>query len=165
VARAVRALRFIEEVQVLEFIARATMIIITMTTRENEFEPRLGKPPADQAPKAKGVRAVARQLSPRRQSSGKASGAKPRQPSIRAHFAPGSKTRARLPRSVAVAVALVDPLAAAFAVGGAGEACYLQLHQPLGREADHVTQEIGVRALLQERTKRHRVVCHRGVLG
>jgi hypothetical protein len=29
-------------------------------------------------------------------------------------------------------------------MGGAGEARYLRLHQPLGREADHVTQEIGV---------------------
>jgi hypothetical protein len=71
------------------------MMIITMATRENEFEPRLGKPPADQAPKLKGVRAVARQVSPRRQSSGKASASKLRQPSIRAHFAPGSKNRAR----------------------------------------------------------------------
>ena len=89
------ALRFVEWVQALEFIARATMMITTMTTRENEFEPRLGKPPADQAPKVKGVRAGARQVSPRRRSSGTASASKPRQPSIRAHFAPGSKTRAR----------------------------------------------------------------------
>ncbi|MEQ1610034.1 MAG: hypothetical protein ABL956_13840 [Hyphomonadaceae bacterium] len=93
--RAVHVLRFVERVQALEFFARATMMIVTMTTRENEFEPRLGKPPADQAPKVKGVRAVARQVSPPRQSSGKASASKPRQPSIRAHFAPGSKNRAR----------------------------------------------------------------------
>ena len=89
------ALRFVERVQALEFIALVTMMIIGMTKRENEFEPRLGKPPADQAPKVKGARAVARQVSPRRHSSGKASGSEPRQPSIRAHFAPGSKSRAR----------------------------------------------------------------------
>ena len=50
------ALRFVERVQALEFIAIATMMIVTMATRENEFEPRLGKPPADQAPKVKGAR-------------------------------------------------------------------------------------------------------------
>ena len=89
------ALRFVKRVQALEFIAPVTMMIAAMTKRENEFEPRLGKPPADQAPRVKSVRAVARQVSPRRQSSGKASGSKPRQPSIRAHFAPGSKSRPR----------------------------------------------------------------------
>jgi len=87
----VHALRFVERVQVLEFIAIATIMIAAMTTRENEFEPRLGKPPADQAPKMKGARAVARQVLPRRQ----ASAPKPRQPGIRAHFAPGSKARPR----------------------------------------------------------------------
>ena len=89
------ALRFVDRVQALEFIMLVTMMIVTMTKRENEFEPRLGKPPADQAAKVKGVRAVARQVSPRHRSSGKASGSKARQSSIRAHFAPGSKTRAR----------------------------------------------------------------------
>jgi hypothetical protein len=91
----VHARRFVERVQALEFIAIATMMIVTMATRENEFEPRLGKPPADQAPKVKGVRAVARQVSPRRQSSRQASASRPRQPIIRAHFAPGSKARPR----------------------------------------------------------------------
>jgi hypothetical protein len=91
----VHARRFVERVQALEFITIATMMIVTMATRDNEFEPRLGKPPADQAPQMKGARAVARQVSPRRQSSGKASGSKLRQPSIRAHFAPGSKSRPR----------------------------------------------------------------------
>jgi hypothetical protein len=87
----VHARRFVERVQALEFIALAMTMIVTMTKRENEFEPRPGKPPADQAPKMKGARAIARQVLPRRQ----ASAPKPRQPSIRAHFAPGSKARPR----------------------------------------------------------------------
>jgi hypothetical protein len=74
----VHALRFVERVQAPEFIAQATMMIITMTTRENAFEPRLGRPPADQAQKVKGVRAVARQISPRRPSSGRVSAQHPR---------------------------------------------------------------------------------------
>ena len=41
----------------------------------------------------------------------------------------------------------------------------LQFHQPLGREGDHVAQELGVGALLEERTKRHRVACQGCVLG
>jgi hypothetical protein len=63
-----------------------------MTTRENEFELRLGKLLTDQAPRRlKAVRAAVRQATRRP----RASGPKPRQPVIRAHFAPGSKARAR----------------------------------------------------------------------
>ncbi|HEV7693907.1 MAG TPA: DUF3363 domain-containing protein [Hyphomonadaceae bacterium] len=62
-----------------------------MAIRENEFEPRLGKPPADHAPKLKGVRSAVRQAIHLR----RASGSKSKQPAVRAHFAKGSKARAR----------------------------------------------------------------------
>ena len=72
---------------------------------------------------------------------------------------------ARLPDPVAIAVALVDPLGAALAMGGAGQPLDLQLHQALGGEADHLAQQIGVGALLQQRAKVHHLVGHRWVLG
>ena len=40
--------------------------------------------------------------------------------------------------------ALIDPVVAALATGRAGEALGLQLHQALGREADHLAQHVGV---------------------
>lgn len=62
-----------------------------MAISENEFEPRLGRPPADHAPKLKGVRSAVRQATrlPR------ASGPRPKQSSVRAHFAKGARTRSR----------------------------------------------------------------------
>jgi hypothetical protein len=45
---------------------------------------------------------------------------------------------ARLPRPVAIAVALVDPIRTALPMGGAGQSLDLQLHQALGGEADHL---------------------------
>jgi hypothetical protein len=71
----------------------------------------------------------------------------------------------RLPVAIAIAVAVVRPLGAALAVRGAGEATDLELHQPLRGEADHLAQEIGVRALLQQRAKAHHLIGHRRVLG
>jgi hypothetical protein len=41
---------------------------------------------------------------------------------------------------------------------------YLQLHQPLGGEADHLAQQLSVRALFQERAKVHHLVGHRWFL-
>lgn len=67
------------------------MIIRVMTTRENEFEPTLGRSSPDRTPKLRKVRSAVRQATHRP----RASGPKPRQPSIRAHFAKGSKSRAR----------------------------------------------------------------------
>src|SRR3546814_2830065 len=46
-----------------------------------------------------------------------------------------------LPVPVAVAVAMVTPFGAALAMAGAAQALALQLHQPLGRKADHLAQE------------------------
>ena len=55
-----------------------------------------------------------------------------------------------LPVAIAVAVAVVDALRAALAMGGAGQALDLQFHQPLRGKADHLAQQIGIRALLQQ---------------
>ncbi len=43
-----------------------------------------------------------------------------------------------LPVAIPVAVALVDPIGIASAVGRAGQALDLQLDQPLRRKADHL---------------------------
>ena len=71
---------------------------------------------------------------------------------------------AGLPVPVAIAVALRQPLGAALAIAGAGQALHLQLHQALGGKADHLAQQIGVGALLQQLAKGHPVVGHRGGL-
>ena len=54
----------------------------------------------------------------------------------------------RLPGPLAVAVALIEPLRAILAPGGAGQPAF---HQPRSGEADHLVQQIGVGGLLQER--------------
>ncbi|UWU81605.1 hypothetical protein N2603_37070 [Bradyrhizobium huanghuaihaiense] len=51
------------------------------------------------------------------------------------------------------------------AVGRPGLAFDLQLHQPLGGEADHLAQQIGIRGLLHERAQVHHIVGHRWFLG
>ncbi len=70
----------------------------------------------------------------------------------------------RLPRPVAVAIALGDPLRIALAMGGAGQTLDFQLHQALGGKADHLAQKIGIGALFQKRAKAHHVVGHRWFL-
>jgi len=62
-----------------------------------------------------------------------------------------------------VAVALVQALGAALAVGGAAEQLSLQLHQPLGGKSDHLAQQAGFRTLLEKLAQGHRVIGHRGV--
>jgi hypothetical protein len=49
-------------------------------------------------------------------------------------------------------------------VPSSGQALHLELHQALGGKADHLAQEIGVAALLNELTKGDPVVGHRGGL-
>jgi hypothetical protein len=49
--------------------------------------------------------------------------------------------------------------------GGAGQPLDLQFHQPPGREADHLAQQIAIGALLQQRLQGHHLVGHRRVLG
>lgn len=71
---------------------------------------------------------------------------------------------AGLPDPVAVAVALGQTLGILLAVGRPGLAFDLQLHQPLGGKADHLAQQIGIRALLHERAEVHHLVGHRWFL-
>jgi len=60
---------------------------------------------------------------------------------------------------------MVDPLGAAFAMRGAGQALDLQLHQTLRGKPNHLAQQLGIRALLQQRAKAHHLVGHRRLLG
>jgi hypothetical protein len=58
---------------------------------------------------------------------------------------------------------MVRPLRAALAQRRAGDVLHLQLHQALRGEADHLAQQIGVGALLQESLEAHHLVGHRRV--
>ena len=69
---------------------------------------------------------------------------------------PGS----RLPVAIAVAVALGETVGALLAVRGASQRPDLQLHQPLGGEADHLAHNVSVGGLLHERAKAHHLVGH-----
>lgn len=68
---------------------------------------------------------------------------------------------AGLPVTVAIAVALGEPPGVLLAEGRAGQNADFQLHQPLGGEADHLAQNVGVGGLLHERAKVHHLVGHR----
>ena len=57
---------------------------------------------------------------------------------------------ARLPDPLPIAVALIDAAGRALAVAGASELFHLQLHHAAGDEGDHLSEEIGVGALLNE---------------
>src|SRR5512144_2050348 len=71
----------------------------------------------------------------------------------------------RLPATVAVAVALDEPLGGLLAPAGAGQPLHLQLHQAMGGKADHLAQKVGVGGLLYQCAQGHHVVGHRSVLG
>jgi hypothetical protein len=71
---------------------------------------------------------------------------------------------AGFPYPVATAVAPIDPPGAAFAGCGIGQFLDLQVHRPLGREADHPAQQVAIGALLQQRPEGHHLVGHRRVL-
>src|SRR5882762_9429601 len=58
---------------------------------------------------------------------------------------------AGLPITLAIPVAVGDPIGAAFAVRRTGQVLDFQLHQPMRREPDHLAQQISIGALLQER--------------
>lgn len=107
-------------------------IIAVMIKRENEFEPKLGKPPADHAPKLRGVRTAIRQATRKPQ----ASGPKPRQPAVRAHFAKGSQAR---PRPVSTASRRVV-VKIRYAANAGGRAAALRTHVSyLARDSDQRT--------------------------
>ncbi len=124
---AVLAVLFIERVQVVVIMVGMMMFFIIMTTHENEFKPRLGRSPADRAPKLKSVRAAVRQAT--RKST--AAGARPRQSGVRAHFAKGSSRRAR-PTATASRRVVVK---IRYASNAGGRAAPLRTHVAyLGRE-------------------------------
>jgi len=95
-------------------------MLAVMATRENEFEPSLGRPPADRAPKLKGVRAAVRQATRKQQ----ASGPRPARPAVRAHFAKGSAVRTR-PVAAASRRVVVK---VRFAANAGGRAAPLRTH-------------------------------------
>ena len=59
------------------------------------------------------------------------------------------RARPRLPVPVAVAIAVRQAIGAPLAMGRTGRGAHLQFHQPLGGEADHLTQQSGIRAFRQ----------------
>ncbi len=73
------------------------------------------------------------------------------------------RSSARLPVAIPIAVALGHAIGRALAERGAGLRADLQLHQPLGGEADHLAKEIGVGGLSQKRPQAHHLVGHRWV--
>jgi hypothetical protein len=70
-----------------------------------------------------------------------------------------------LPVAVAVAVALHQAVGVLLAVRRACQRADLDLHQPLGREGDHLPQQVGIRRLFHERTQVHHLIGHRWSLG
>src|SRR3984893_7318879 len=62
---------------------------------------------------------------------------------------------AGLPDPVSVAIAVIDAVRAALAVRGTGQAFDFELHQALRGKTHHLAQQIGIRALLQQRAKAH----------
>ncbi len=66
-------------------------MLIAMTRRENEFELKAGRTKRDRAPRLRAVRAAVWKATQKPRSSGP----KPKQSSVRAHVAPGSKSRSR----------------------------------------------------------------------
>jgi len=57
------------------------------------------------------------------------------------------------------------PTTSVLAVRGAGQRANLHLHQPLGGEADHLAQDIGVGRLFQKRAEAHHLIGYRWLLG
>ena len=72
-----------------------------------------------------------------------------------------NRAGAGLPDPIAVPIAVIDPVWAALAMRGAGPALDFQLHQALRGKTDHLAQQVGIRALLQQRAKAHHLIGHR----
>ena len=70
----------------------------------------------------------------------------------------------RVERAVAIAVAVIQPIAAALVPAGADQPFDIGFHQDLQHRLRHGSQEIAVAALLQQLDQRHSVLGHR-VLG
>src|SRR3954466_1587439 len=69
--------------------------------------------------------------------------------------------RPGLPGPLAVAIALYHPGRVTHPMRRAGADLHLGLHQPLGREAQHLADQVGIGALLDQLQQRHFVIGHR----
>ena len=74
------------------------------------------------------------------------------------------RAEARVEAALAIAVAVIEPIAAALVPAGADQPFDIGFHQDLQHRLRHGSQEIAVAALLQQLNQRHSVVGHR-VLG
>src|SRR5437868_4846067 len=86
-------------------------------------------------------------------------------PLAQLRYAQLDRACAGLPVAIAVSIAVVDPLGAAFAMTSAGQPLDLPRHQTLCRKADHLAQQVDLGTLLQKRPKAHHLRGHRRVLG
>ncbi len=78
--------------------------------------------------------------------------------------APLKRAEPGVETTLAVAVAVIKPVAGAFVPAGANQACDIGFHQDLQHRLRYGAQEIAVTALLQQLDQRHSIVGHR-VLG
>ncbi len=120
--RAVRPPCFVARVQAVDGSALQAMLG-AMAIRENEFEPKLGRTKRDHAPRLRAVRAAVRKAT----HTPRSFGPKPRQPGVRAHFAKGSKSRAR-PVSATNRRVVVKVRYAANAANAGGRGAPLRAH-------------------------------------
>ncbi len=68
----------------------------------------------------------------------------------------------RLPVSIAIAVALRQPVGGLLAIIRAGLRAHLELHQALGGKAGHLAQQVGIGALFHQSAQVHHGFGHRG---
>lgn len=134
--RAARAPCFVDAVQAVDASTLQAMIS-AMATRENEFELKAGRTKRDLVPRLQSVRAAVRKATQRPRQSGP----KLKQPSIRAHFAIGSKSRSR--PVFASSRRVVVKILYAPHVGGKGAPLRVQVTY-LSREAASRSQSLAV---------------------
>src|SRR3970282_267625 len=70
------------------------------------------------------------------------------------------RPRPRLPRPLAIAVAMVRPLGGPLAMSSASEALDLEIHHAVDDKRHHLPEEIGVGALLNQVSQEHSVDGH-----
>jgi hypothetical protein len=74
------------------------------------------------------------------------------------------RAEARVETTLAISVAVIEPVSAALVTAGADQAFDISLHQNLQHRLRHGSQKIAIAALLQQVNQRHSVVGHR-ILG
>jgi len=74
------------------------------------------------------------------------------------------RAEARIEATLAISVAVIEPLGAALVTAGTDQAFDISLHQNLQHRFGHGSQKIAITALLQQVNQRHSVVGHR-ILG